>query len=60
MAAGIQSEVSQVLDTMSTAFRGLMDNLLQNTAVDMQAEISALETVLAQEGLAQNGFTMQK
>ena len=41
-------------------FRGLMDNLLQNTAVDMQAEISALETVLAQEGLAQNGFTMQK
>ena len=42
---------------MSTAFRGLMDNLLQNTAVDMQAEISALETVLAQEGLAQNGFT---
>ena len=60
VAAGIQSEVSQVLDTMSTAFRGLMDNLLQNTAVDMQAEISALETVLAQEGLAQNGFTMQK
>ena len=58
VAAGIQSEVSQVLDTMSTAFRGLMDNLLQNTAVDMQAEISALETVLAQEGLAQNGFTM--
>ena len=47
VAAGIQSEVSQVLDTMSTAFRGLMDNLLQNTAVDMQAEISALETVLA-------------
>lgn len=35
VAAGIQSEVSQVLDTMSTAFRGLMDNLLQNTAVDM-------------------------
>ena len=60
VAAGIQSEVSQVLDTMSTAFRGLMDNLLQNTAVDMQAEISALETVLAQEGLAQNGVTMQK
>ena len=60
VAAGIQSEVSQVLDTMSTAFRGLMDNLLQNTAVDMQAEISALETVLAQEGLTQNSLTMQK
>lgn len=54
VAADIESEVSRVLDTMTTAFRGLMDNLLQNTAVDMQAEISALETVLAQEGLTQN------
>lgn len=56
VAAGIESEVSRVLDTMTTAFRGLMDHLLQNTAVDMQAEISALETVLAQEGLTQDGF----
>ena len=59
VAARIESEVSRVLDTMTTAFRGLMDNLLQNTAVDMQAEISALETVLAQEGLTQNGLTLQ-
>lgn len=59
VAANIESEVSRVLDTMTTAFRGLMDNLLQNTAVDMQAEISALETVLAQEGLTQNGLTLQ-
>ena len=58
VAANIESEVSRVLDTMTTAFRGLMDNLLQNTAVDMQAEISALETVLAQEGLTQNGLTL--
>ena len=59
VAANIEAEVSRVLDTMTTAFRGLMDNLLQNTAVDMQAEISALETVLAQEGLTQNGLTLQ-
>ena len=58
VAANIESEVSRVLDTMTTAFRGLMDNLLQNTVVDMQAEISALETVLAQEGLTQNGLTL--
>lgn len=58
VAANIEAEVSRVLDTMTTAFRGLMDNLLQNTAVDMQAEISALETVLAQEGLTQNGLTL--
>ena len=49
-----------MLDTMSTAFRGLMDNLLQNTAVGYAGRDLALETVLAQEGLAQNGFTMQK
>ena len=58
VAASIQDEVSHILDTMIEAFRGLMDNLLQNTAVDMQAEISALETVLTQEGLVANGFTM--
>lgn len=58
VAANIESEVSRVLDTMTTAFRGLMDNLLQNTAVDVQAEVAALETVLAQEGLTQNGLTL--
>ncbi len=56
VAAQIEGEVLRVLDTMTTAFRGLMDNLLQNTAVDMQAEISALETILAQEGLTQDGI----
>lgn len=57
VAAGIESEVVRVLDTMTTAFRGLMDNLLQNTAVDLQAEISALETVMAQEGLTKDGLS---
>lgn len=58
VAANIEREVSHVLDTMIGAFRGLMDNLLQNTAVDMQAEISALETVLAQEGLTEDGLSL--
>lgn len=56
VADQIEGEVLRVLDTMTAAFRGLMDNLLQNTAVDMQAEISALETILAQEGLTQDGL----
>lgn len=56
VADQIEGEVLRVLDTMTTAFRGLMDHLLQNTAVDMQAEISALETILAQEGLTQDGL----
>lgn len=58
VAASVETEVSKVLDTMITAYRELMDHLLQNTAVDMQAEISALETVLAQEGLTQNGLKL--
>ena len=58
VAASVETEVSKVLDTMIAAYRELMDHLLQNTAVDMQAEISALETVLAQEGLTQNGLKL--
>lgn len=58
VAASVENEVSKVLDTMIAAYRELMDHLLQNTAVDMQAEISALETVLAQEGLTQSGLKL--
>ena len=37
-----------------TAFQSLQDNLLKDTAMDVSAEISALETVLAQEGLTKD------
>lgn len=60
VAAEIQTDICGILYTVNTAFQSLQDNLLQDTAMDVSAEISALETVLAQEGLTQNGFMMQK
>ena len=42
------------LYTINTAFQSLQDNLLKDTAMDVSAEISALETVLAQEGLTKD------
>ncbi len=52
VAAEIQRDITGILDTICTAFGTLRDGLLQDTALDVSAEISALETVLCQDGLA--------
>lgn len=51
VAAEIQSDICTILGTVQTAFQSLQNNLLKDTALDISAEISALETVLAQDGL---------
>lgn len=56
VAASIQTDICGILSTINTAFQSLQNNLLKDTAMDVSAEISALETVLAQEGLTQNGM----
>ena len=38
----------------AAGLQSLQDNLLKDTAMDVSAEISALETVLAQEGLTKD------
>lgn len=53
VASGIQQEIGDILDTIDKAFVTLRDGLLQDTAMDVSAEISALETVLAQDGLVE-------
>lgn len=50
-AAQIKSDILRILGTINTAFRTLQDGLLQDTALDVSAEVSAMETVLAQDGL---------
>ncbi len=52
VAADIQRNIVGILHTINQAFSTLQDGLLQDTALDVSAEISALETVLTQEGLA--------
>ncbi len=54
VAAEIQSDICTILGTIQTAFQNLQNNLLKDTALDVSAEISALETVLAQDGLTGN------
>ena len=56
VAADIQRNIVGILHTINQAFSTLQDGLLQDTALDVSAEISALETVLAQDGLSGGGL----
>ncbi len=57
VAAEIQENIRAILGTIQTAFQSLQNNLLKDTALDVSAEISALETVLAQDGLTRDGLS---
>lgn len=50
-ARQICQEIDRILDTVNQALLQLQDTLLADTALDVSAEISALESMLAQEGL---------
>ncbi len=47
-----KKEIEETLDTLNQAFARLFDNLYQDTSMDISADISVLNTMLAQEGLA--------
>ncbi len=49
-------EISATLDTLSTAFEKLLDQIFRDVAWDVSSDISVLHTVLAQEGLTANPF----
>lgn len=51
-----KGEIEDTLDTLNIAFEKLLDNLFQDTAWDVSADISVLNTMLAQEGLTDEGF----
>ncbi len=53
-------EIEQTLDTLNTAFEKLLDSLFQDTAWDLSADISVLNTMLAQEGLTEDGINSGK
>ncbi len=56
VAAQIQRDITGILCTINAAFRNLQDGLLKDTAMNVSAEISAMETVLAQDGLKDDGL----
>ncbi len=51
-----KQEIEESLDTINLAFEKLLDSLFQDTAWDVSSDISVLKTMLAQEGLSEDGF----
>lgn len=51
-----KQEIEQTLDTLNVAFEKLLDSLFQETAWDVSSDISVLNTMLAQEGLKDDGL----
>ena len=50
-------EIEETLDTLNLAFEKLLDELFQDTALDVSSDITVLKTLLAQEGLTDDEFT---
>lgn len=50
-------EIKGTLDTINKAYQNLLKKLMQADIFDVSSDISALETILAQEGLTEDDFT---
>ena len=50
-------EIEATLDTLNRAFEKLLDELFQDTALDVSSDITVLQTLLAQEGLTDDDLT---
>ncbi|MBE5962807.1 MAG: hypothetical protein E7256_15760 [Lachnospiraceae bacterium] len=51
-----KTEIENTLDTINDAFERLLDSLFQDAAMEVSADISVLNTLLAQEGLTKRDF----
>ena len=54
--ANAKREIEDTLDTLNLAFEKLLDGLFAETALDVSSDISVLQTMLAQEGLTDDGL----
>jgi len=52
-------EIEATLDTLNMAFERLLDSMFQETAWDVSSDISVLQTLLAQEGLTDDGLRVK-
>ena len=53
-------EIEATLDTLNLAFEKLLDDLFEDTAMDVSSDISVLNTLLAQEGLTDDELSKLK
>ena len=51
-----KKEIEDTIDTLNIAFEKLLDSLFQDTAWYVSSDISVLHTMLAQEGLTEDGL----
>lgn len=51
-----RQEIRETLDTLRGALETLLDSLFEEVAWDVSADVSVLETMLAQEGLVKDDF----
>ena len=51
-----KKEIEDTIDTLNIAFEKLLDSMFQDTAWDVSSDISVLHTMLAQEGLTEDGL----
>ena len=55
-----KKEIEATLDTLNLAFEKLLDDLFRDSAMDVSSDISVLNTLLAQEGLTEDGLSQVK
>ena len=55
-----KKEIEDTLDTLNLAFEKLLDDLFEDTAMDVSSDISVLNTLLAQEGLTEDDLSKLK
>ena len=55
-----KKEIEDTLDTLNRAFEKLLDDLFEDTAMDVSSDISVLNTLLAQEGLTEDELSKLK
>lgn len=53
-------EIEATLDTLNDAFEKILDDLFHRTAWDVSSDISVLNTLLAQEGLKEDGMRQRE
>jgi len=51
-----KAEIDESLDTLTTAYEKLLDDLFQDVMLDVSTDIAVLNTMLTQDGLKANGF----
>ncbi len=55
-----KADIENALDTLGQAFANLLEDLVEDDAMDVATDITVLKTILAQEGLTEQDFPQKK